>query len=356
LVRLVARIHLRPAIERLPVHRRSTFLPVALIPALAIALSGCATLEAAFPTASGSPSPTATATADPYQSVTVDNCGFEVTFDHAPQRVVTVKSTSTEMLLALGLGDRIVGLGYQDGPVPSVWADDLHAPVLSDRVPSEEVVLGVEPDLVYAGWESNFSPEGAGNREDLAGLGVASYVSPSACQSSGQPAKLTWNDIFSDIEEMGRIFGVQDDAQKLVESQQKVLDEVRPNNGLGRTALWYSSGSDTPYVGAGIGAPQLLMESVGLTNIAADVDATWAPFNWEAVVDADPDFIILIDADWNTAAHKIEMLESNPATAQLTAVKFGNYLTLPFAASEAGVRSVESAASLAHQLIEQSGP
>ncbi len=86
------------------------------------------------------------------------------------------------------------------------------------------------------------------------------------------------------------------------------------------------------------------------------MDATWAPFSWEAVVDADPDFIILIDAAWNTADHKIEVLEGNPATANLTAVKEGKYLILPFAASEAGVRSVEAASELAYQLDSHAGP
>jgi len=338
---------------------RTPLPALALLVTAALGLTGCATLEAAFPSsATGNASPTATPSADagPYEPVTVDNCGFEVTFDRPPQRVVTIKSTATEMLLALGLGDRIVGVAYQDGPVPGVWAKQLDAPVLADKVPSEEVVLGVEPDLVYAGWESNFSADGAGTRKDLAKLGVASYVSPSACQSKGQPDPLTWDHIFSDIEEIGRIFGVEQEAADLVAQQRRTLDAVLPNNGMGRTALWYSSGSDTPFVGAGIGAPQLLMESVGLTNIAGDLDATWAPYNWEAVVDADPDFIILIDSAWNSADHKIQVLESNPATAQLTAVRFGNYLVLPFAASEAGVRSVEAAASLSHQLIEQSGP
>ncbi len=140
--------------------------------------------------------------------------------------------------------------------------------------------------------------------------------------------------MFSDILEIGKIFGVEDRAEALVASQQKQLDAVLTGNGLGRTALWYSSGSDTPYVGGGIGAPQLLMETVGLTNIAADVDATWAPFNWEAVVDADPNFIILIDAEWNTADYKIGLLKANPATAQLTAVRNDNCIILPFAASE----------------------
>jgi iron complex transport system substrate-binding protein len=327
------------------VRRRSRLLVLAVLPLLVLGTTGCATFQAAFPSLTATPTPSATvsASADPsYEPFTIDNCGFEVTFDRAPQRVVTIKSTSTEMLLALGLGNRIVGTGFSDGPVPPLLKKDLKAPELSDNVPSEEVVLGKEPD-------------GAGTREDLADLGIASYVSPPACRSV-QPEKLTWDDVFSSIEEVGRIFGVEDRANELVASQKKVLDAVGSNNGLGRTALWYSSGTDTPYVGGNLGAPQLLMDSVGLTNVAAGLDATWASYSWEAVVEADPDFIILIDADWNTAEHKIDLLESNPATAQLTAVKFGNYLILPFASSEAGVRSVEAAAALSHQLIEQTGP
>ena len=42
--------------------------------------------------------------------LTLDNCGVTVTLPGSPQRVVTIKSTATEMLLALGLGDRIVGV------------------------------------------------------------------------------------------------------------------------------------------------------------------------------------------------------------------------------------------------------
>jgi iron complex transport system substrate-binding protein len=140
-----------------------------------------------------------------------------------------------------------------------------------------------------------------------------------------------------------------------VAAQQAELAQVTPSE-AGLTALWYSSGSDTPYVGAGIGAPQLLMESVGLVNIAEDIDETWAPFNWEAVVDADPDFIILIDSAWNSADNKIKVLEGNPATAKLTAVKEGHNLILPFAASEAGVRSLEAAPTLASQLDDLAGP
>lgn len=308
-----------------------------------LTLAGCATATTAAP----SPTPTADG------PVTVENCGTPVTFDAAPERVVTIKSTSTEMLLALGLGDRIVGTAFQDGPVPDQWAPDASSLAsISDFVPSEEAVLEEQPDLVYAGWESAFAADGAGARDELATLGVNTYVSPSACRSADVPDKLTFDDVFGDISQVAAIFRV--DPGELIDSQKSQLDSIE-KTGEGRTAFWYSSGTDTPYAGAGLGAPELVMETVGLTNIAADVDATWAPLGWESVVDADPDFIVLIEASWNTVQSKIDLLESNPATSGLSAVVNKRYLVLPFASSEAGVRTVEAAASLAQQITELDG-
>jgi iron complex transport system substrate-binding protein len=317
-------------------------LPRLVTPFLALAsvalLAGCA---------SGTP-----AASDPEADtpVNVSNCGVTVTFESAPERVVTIKSTSTEMLLALGLGDRIVGTAFQDGPVPDEWATEAAGlPVIAERVPSEEVVLELTPDLVYAGWESNFSADGAGERAELATLGVASYVQPAACQSEGQPAKLDFEEIFREIEEVAGIFRV--DATDLIADQRATLDGIEAVDGA-PTALWWSSGTDTPYVGAGIGAPELLMETAGLVNIAGDIDETWSPFGWESVIAADPDVIVLVDASWNTAEHKMEYLRSNPATANLSAVLADRFVIVPFPAGEAGVRSVSAAADIADQLRE----
>ena len=279
---------------------------------------------------------------------------MSVTSDAAPERVITIKSSTTEMLLALGLGDRIVGTGFQDGPVPDQWADDAaNIVAISDKVPSEEVALESEPDFIYAGWESNFSAEGVGERDELAALGVTSYVSPAACRSI-QPPKLSFEDVFAEIAQVASVFRV--DAGALIADQQATLAEVIDGApGDGRTALWYSSGTDTPYVGAGIGAPQLVLETVGLTNVASSVEATWAPFTWESVVDSDPYFIVLVDATWNTAESKIAALEANPATANLSAVIAKRYLVVPFAASEAGVRTVETTRSIAEQITALDG-
>lgn len=287
---------------------------------------------------------------------TVDNCGTEVTVPAPPQRIVTIKSTSTELVLALGLADRLVGTAFADGPLPEDLAEaGGEVPVLAERAPSSEVVLATEPDFVFAGWESNFSADSAGERSELADLGIATYVNPAACLEEGyQPDPLTFEHIFDDILEAGELLGAPEAAEALVAEQEDTLAQVQPSSD-DLTALWYSSGSDIPYVGGGIGAPQLLLETVGLTNIMADVQESWASGSWEDIAAQNPDVIVLVDSAWNTAEHKIEVLESSPVTSTMDAVIDQRYLVVPFPASEAGVRSVPAAVDLAGQLADLTG-
>lgn len=294
---------------------------------------------------------TSTGTGGPYP-VVLDNCGTTVRLDAPPRRVVTIKSSTAELLLSLGLGDRIVGRAYPDGPLPDDLASTTTAPVIADKVPGTEAVLALGPDFVYAGWESNLTADGAGDRGTLAGLGVATYVSPSACREPGyQPDPLTFDDVWAEVREVGTLFGVDAAADALVTRQRAALAAVEPvGRGDGRpTALWYSSASETPYVGTGIGAPQMIMDAAGLDNVFADVHDTWASVGWEDVVARDPDVIVLVDAQWSGVEKKIGILEDNPATARLTAVRERRYLVVPFAATEAGVRNVEAVTSLVEQ-------
>ena len=318
-----------------------------LLAALSLAASLLAVSACASPAASDSPKESATPETASYP-LTLDNCGTEVTVTKAPTRVLTIKSTTTEMLLALGLEESILGRAFPDGPLPEdLGGSDI--PVISDKLPGQEAVLDLEPDFIYAGWESNFSADGAGERETLQSLGVNTYVSPAACQEPGYaPEGLSFDDVFAQINEVGSIFDVTDAATELVEEQRAQLEALEPVEDV--SALWFSSGSDTPYVGAGSGAPQMIMDAVGLTNIAGNVDESWTSFNWEAVVDANPDVIVLVVSDWGSAEKKIGVLESNPATAKLDAVVNKRYVTVPFATGEAGVRNVEAATSIATQL------
>lgn len=303
-----------------------------------VALSGCAASTSAEPAPSDA------------TAVTVDNCGTEVVFDSPPQRIVTVKSSTTELLLALGAGDRIVGQAFPDGPIPEQWAPAADIPVLSDSSPGQEAVLELEPDLVFAGWESVFSADSSGERDSYAALGIHTYVAPSACKDPAyQPDRMTVDELERQITELAEIIAV--DPAPFLAEQRATLDAISPDSRELR-ALWYSSGTDTPYVGAGIGNPQLILDLVGLENVAADVADTWTSMSWEAIVDANPDVIVLVDATWNSAADKIALLESNAATAELDAVQNSRYLVIPFASTEAGARTAWAAADLAQQLAE----
>lgn len=317
----------------------------------ALSLAGCAgTTIAAATSASGEPADGSVASRYP---LNIDNCGTSITFEAAPERVLAIKSTSIEMMLALGLEDTLVGTAFSDGEPAAGWAASAAGvPVISDRVPGQEATLDLEPDLVYAGWESNVTADGAGDRETLASLGVDTYVSPSACQQPGyQPSPLTFDDVFADIAEIGAIFDVPERATALIDAQRAALAALTPDD-RGLTALWFSSGSDTPFVGAGIGAPQMIMDSAGLDNIAADIDRTWSSLSWEVVVEANPDVIVLVDSTWGSVEKKIGVLEANPATAALPAVARGRYLVVPFPAAEAGVRNVEAVESILAQLAQ----
>ncbi len=311
-----------------------------LVPLFAatLLLAGCASTAAGPPT-------------EPDAAEVMDNCGFVIPVgDFRTERVLTIKSTATEMLLALGLGDTIIGTAFQDGPVPEEWADAAAGiPVISDFAPSQEAVLELGPDFIYGGWESNFTAETAGERDDLAKLDIGTYVSPSACKGEYQPDKITFDLIFDEIEQAGYFFDARDAADAVLASQEQQLAGITPD-ARGLSALWYSSGTTTPYVGAGTGAPQLLLETIGLKNIAGSVDDTWTSYNWEAVIDANPDVIVLVDATWNTAQSKMKLLADDPVLSQLDAVRNERYLIIPFSAAEAGVRSVPAAVDLSRQL------
>lgn len=318
--------------------------------AIAAAVTGCAASSGTA--SSGTAADESTSASTSGYPLTLDNCGTEVTFERAPERVLAIKSTSIEMMLALGIEDHLIGTAFPDGEYAEGWADaGDEIPLVSEKVPGQEATLELEPDLVYAGWESNITAtDGAGDRDTLAALGVDTYVSPAACQQPEyQPDPLTFDDVFAEIEQVGTIFDVADRAVALTADLQSRLDAVtRDDRGL--TALWYSSGSDTPYVGAGIGSPQMIMDAAGLTNIAADVDDAWSSLSWEVVVDTNPDVIVLVDSAWGSTEKKIGVLEANPATAALPAVVNQRYLIMPFPAGEAGVRNVEAVESLVAQL------
>lgn len=311
-------------------------------------LSGC-TSNAPAPAETVSPANTANAATFP---VSIKNCGVTVTVDKAPTRAVTMNQGATETLLALGLQGSMVGTAYLDDAVSPQWqAAYEKIPVLAKEYPNQEKLLSANPDFVAASYSSAFDAKAAGTRADLAKLGIATYLSPFACADKSQRVKPSWDAIYGEIGDIAAITGDQAAASSLVAEQKATVAKVADAApGKGKTILWYDSGTKTPYVGAGEGAPQLMIDAIGGENIFASLSGNWADGNWETVLKADPDVIVLADASWDTAAAKQKYLKSDPALQDLTAVKNNAFLIIPFSATTPGVRNAEGLASLADQL------
>lgn len=331
--------------SRSPIHRLARTTWLALAVACTISLAGCAAGSTGSDATTAAKSAQAGSPTTAAASEQIDNCGTEVPVTTPPRRIIAVKSNATELLLALGLRSRIVGAAFLDGPIPKSLTADGSPHIISQGLPDEESVLSLKPDFIYADWESNFSASGVGTRTALAKLGIRTYVSPSACEEKAyMPDPLTFDTVFSEIDQAGRLFGVTAKAHALVAQQRAQLAAQHPLS-TPVSALWYSSASSTPYVGAGIGAPEMIMRAAGLTNIFAGVHNTWTSVSWEAVAKANPQVIVLADASWSTAKKKIGILESNPVTADLAAVRHRRFIILPFASTEAGVRNVDAVTS-----------
>ncbi|MFV0428174.1 MAG: ABC transporter substrate-binding protein [Arachnia sp.] len=330
--------------------RTRIHLPAVAAVTAALILPGCA----GAPAQPGSTA-AATATGDSAFAaypVSITNCGVEVTLAEQPAAIVTLNQGATEVVLALGDEANMAGTAYLDDEVSGQWADAYASvPVLSQEYPTREEFVAVHADFAYASYASAFADDAVGTRQELAAEGTQSYISPFACPDEADRPAVTMEAVWNEIEEVGLLLGMPEAAAELRASQEADLAAVAAAAPAAQlTALWYDSGDDTPFVGAGSGGPQLILDSVGATNIFGDVPGNWVDGSWEEVVAADPDIIVLADASWSPAQDKIDYLESDPVLSGLSAVANGAYVTVSFSESTPGVRLVEGATKVADQV------
>lgn len=279
--------------------------------------------------------------------VAVTNCGTPVTIAAPPMRVVTMNQAATEIKLALGLQDRMIGTAYLDDAILPAYADAYaKIPVLAKEYPTKEKLLEAEPDFVYASYNSAFGDEGVGDRADWQKLGVGTYISPAGCPAQTRPAKLAIGDVFTEIRELAAIFGVSDRGEKLIADHE---GRIATAAGTARNVkvMWWDGGSDAPSVGACCGAPNMIMSAAGVTNAFADLTGSWGDTSWETVTDRNPEVIVLVDASWDPAAQKKTFLAGHRTLKDLPAVKQQWYVVIPFSSTTAGVRNVLGVEALA---------
>ncbi|MGW0470515.1 ABC transporter substrate-binding protein [Streptomyces coeruleorubidus] len=300
-------------------------------------------------------------------AVTLDNCGREVRVQAAPQHAVSLNQGTTEILLSLGLADRLAGTATWTDPVMKGLAKaNAKVPRISDNNPSFERVLDADPDFVAASFVSTLGKGGVATREQFEKLGVPTYVSPSDCAGKdnsgggdGARAKALGIDtIYGEVRDLATVFGVQERGDKLVTSlQRRMARATRGVDASDVTLLYWFANSESPYMAGCCGAPGIITRALGAKNVFDDTHEEWPQINWETVAERDPDVLVIGDLTRKSqtaesAAKKIAFLESDPVTRNMDAVRHKRYVLLSGQSMNPTIRTVEGVEKVAAGLRE----
>ncbi|MEW2069506.1 ABC transporter substrate-binding protein [Streptomyces sp. NPDC007346] len=297
--------------------------------------------------------------------LTLENCGRTVTVKAPPQRAVSVDQGSTEILLSLGLADRLAATATWTDPVmKGLEKADGSVERISENRPSSEKVLDKEPDLVTASFASTLAKGGVAPREQFEKLGVPTYISPADCigkDNSGggdgaRTAPLTMDSVYTEVRELSQVFGVPERGDALVKKLQARVEKATDGVDASDTSLlyWFSD-SKAPYLAGCCGAPGVITRELGAKNVFDDTHDEWPQISWETVADRNPDVLVIGDLTRTTqtaesAEKKIEFLESNPVTRTMDAVRNRRYVLLSGQAMNPTIRTVEGLESVAAAL------
>ncbi|QEV17743.1 ABC transporter substrate-binding protein [Streptomyces alboniger] len=288
--------------------------------------------------------------------VTVASCGKEAKVAAPPRRAVSLDQGSTEILLSLGLADRMVGTGTWTDPVlKNLEKDNAKVERLADRYPSLEKVLAKEPDFVSASFLYTVGKGGVADRTKFTELGVPVYVSPTDCAGKdndgggdGKRVKtLTMDTVYGEVRDLAKVFDVEKRGERLVaDLKDRVTKATKDIKASDTTLLYWFANSDAPYMAGCCGAPGIITRELGAKNVFDDTREEWPQINWETVADRDPDVLVIGDLtrrsqSAESAAAKIKFLESNPATKNLTAVRKKRYVLLSGQAMNPTIRTVD---------------
>jgi iron complex transport system substrate-binding protein len=222
----------------------------------------------------------------------------------APERIVSLSATGTEMLFAIGAGDQVVAVDDQSDFPEGVPTTDL-----SGYEPNLEAIIEYEPDLVVAG----------GLPED-----VVTGLEAVGAEVFDLPAAVTLEDTYAQIADLGIATGHEDEAAEVVAGMRSDIDELVatvPERDAAPT--YYHELDDTLY---SVTSSTFIGEIYGLAGLenvadAADPDGEFGGYpqlSPEFLVTADPDFIFL--ADTECCGQNAETVAARPGFADLSAV------------------------------------
>ncbi|WP_017573669.1 ABC transporter substrate-binding protein [Nocardiopsis halotolerans] len=292
-------------------------------------------------------------------TVTVNRCGEEVEYT-TPQRAVVYEGGSADKMFALGLTDHVLGYVMPPANPPvseSPWAAEYEkVEFLGDDLLNRELVVDAGADFVVAGWQSGFSDERGITPEILDDLGIQSFMHTESCYNyPNHPEEVTpFEGLYTDLERLGRIFGVEERAEELVADYRARVEAVRERAPQGDPVpvFLYDSGTDQPFTAASQVPANDIIRFAGGENVFGDLEERWTQVGWEAVVEAEPEVIIIFDYGDQPAEEKIEFLREYEATADLPAVRDDNFYVLDYNEGISSPRNIDGLEGFAEYLRE----
>jgi iron complex transport system substrate-binding protein len=234
-----------------------------------------------------------------------DDTGRAVVIDQIPQRIVSFGPSITEILFALGLEEKVVGVGdYSDYPE----AAKLKPKVGDAFNPSLERIVELEPDLVLTLKQEQLNTE-------LDALGIKFMVL--------DPEDI--DGILGDIELVGKITGTEKRAEELIKDMQDSISQVIAlMEDAPKVRVFFivdATDLTLPWT-AGTGSfIDALITMAGGENVAAKAPGAWVQFSLEQIVSSDPEVIIIQTMTGGIPTVSKEELEEHPVWGEMTAVK-----------------------------------
>lgn len=243
------------------------------------------------------------------------------TFNKAPERVVANTQPIAELLIKLGLTDKLVGVAALYGELdPEVAGEFAKVPVLSKDYVSKEPVVGTNPDLVMGRGDLFADADwGVGTVDGLNELGIATFVHSTSVKGA------TLNSLYQDIEQIGQIFDVQDKAAEHIKKLQE-RGEALKSRFAGASSQTFAFVSDigdggiTAYSGYNDTFQGEALGLLNLHNAFGDIEATTV--SAEELIAGNPDIMLLsYYAGAPDPEKTLKELYENAALKDVSAVK-----------------------------------
>lgn len=294
--------------------------------------------------------------AEPAFPVTVNSCGKPLTFTQAPSRAVAHDINIAEMMFALELQHRMVGVtgitGWYKASPAFKQARGI-IPELATKYPTMENLLGVDPDFFFAGWYYGMTPGGAVTPDTLGAYGIPTYVLTESCVHLDPKRPSAHMDLlYQDMLNLGKIFGQTALADQLVQSWKTRVTRVKvATQNLPRPRVFvFDSGEDKPFTAGKFAMPDALIEAAGGVNLLGDIAMSWGRVGWESVVERNPQFVIIVGYQDGSWRERWEFLQAFAPMTVTDAVQHNRVLVLDYSELTPGPANINAIEKLARAL------